>query len=385
MSADVIVAGHVCLDIIPAFQSGNIALRPGHLVEVGRARFAPGGAISNVGLALAKLDTSLQLIGRIGDDAFGAILQRQLRKRAPEIDCVFEVVPEASTSYTIVISPPEVDRIFLHHAGCNDHFAPSDLDAAVVADARIFYFGYPPAMRRTFTDGGSALAALLQDIKQDGATTALDLSMPGPNSEAGRADWLVFLERVLPHVDVFLPSLEETCFMLERKQFETGVTISPAFLSDLSERLLRFGAGLVGLKLGHKGLYLRTASAPRLERMGRAAPPDLARWAARELWAPVFQVNVRGTTGAGDTTLAGFIAALLRGTTIEEAANMAAAVGACCVEAVDATSGVLTWEATRTRIHRGWEHATNTVPAPRWQRDGQTGVFVGPRDRGGYA
>ena len=69
--------------------------------------------------------------------------------------------------------------------------------------------------------------------------------------------------------------------------------------------------------------------------MGRARPTDVAAWANRELWAPCFQVDVVGTAGSGDATIAGFLSALLRDMTPEQAVNAAVAVGACNVEAAD--------------------------------------------------
>ena len=80
--------------------------------------------------------------------------------------------------------------------------------------------------------------------------------------------------------------------------------------------------------------------------MGRAAPADLQAWAGQELWAPCFQVQVAGTTGAGDATLAGFLSALLRDLPPRQAVIAAVAVGACNVEAVDTISGIRPWEET---------------------------------------
>jgi len=61
-----------------------------------------------------------------------------------------------------------------------------------------------------------------------------------------------------------------------------------------------------------------------------------------------------GTTGAGDATIAGFLGALLRDKTAEEALTMAVAVGACNVEAADALSGLQSWQATQERVDQGW-------------------------------
>jgi sugar/nucleoside kinase (ribokinase family) len=68
-----------------------------------------------------------------------------------------------------------------------------------------------------------------------------------------------------------------------------------------------------------------------------------------------FQADLCGTTGAGDATIAGFIAAMLQGLAPGEAAKMAVAVGACSVEAPDASSGVPHWTDVVKRVDSGWK------------------------------
>src|SRR5918996_6571265 len=130
MNTDVVVAGHACLDLLPELTRG-IELTPGRLREVGPVRFAPGGAVPNVGLALATLGAAPKLVGRIGDDALGEVLLGLVRRRLRAGTLAFERVPGESTSYTIIISPPGVDRLFLHHPGCNDRFDAGAVDSSV--------------------------------------------------------------------------------------------------------------------------------------------------------------------------------------------------------------------------------------------------------------
>jgi sugar/nucleoside kinase (ribokinase family) len=122
----------------------------------------------------------------------------------------------------------------------------------------------------------------------------------------------------------------------------------------LGRTALELGAQVVLLKLGERGLYLRTGE---IEELGRGGPSDLGPWRDRELWQPAFRPDqVLGTTGAGDATIAGFLAALLRDAPPERALAIAAAVGACNVEAADALSGVRSFEETAARIDAGWAH-----------------------------
>jgi sugar/nucleoside kinase (ribokinase family) len=180
-------------------------------------------------------------------------------------------------------------------------------------------------------------------------------------------------------VDVFLPSAEEILYMLRRERYDSlrqqagGVDIlplvTPALLTDLSQQLLEMGAKLVVIKLGYRGLYLRSAGQAALAGLGRAQPGDLAAWADQELWAPVFKVEEVGTTGAGDSTIAGFLSALLRDMAPAEALRAATAVGGCNVEAADSLSGLRSWEDTLERVAAGWPRRSLELEAPGWQFD----------------
>ena len=143
-------------------------------------------------------------------------------------------------------------------------------------------------------------------------------------------------------------------------------------IRELGQAALDMGAQIVVLKLGERGVYLRTNEA--LGSLGRGAPADPAAWRGRELWAPCFVPDeLAGTTGAGDATIAGFLAAMLRGASPERALVIAAAAGAYNVEAADALSGVRPWEETLARIDAGWR--TSPMHLPGWELDEQHGVW----------
>ena len=214
------------------------------------------------------------------------------------------------------------------------------------------------------------------------------MAVPDPASPGGRADWGAILRATLPFVDVFLPSIEEILYMLRRETYEelgaaarrqgceVLALVTPALLHDVSGQLLDMGVKIAGLKLGERGFYLRTGRRAGLEGMGRAAPAQPAAWAERELWSPCFRVAVAGTVGAGDATIAGFLAALLRGLGPEDALTAAVAVGACNVEAADALSGVRPWEATMARVAAGWPRHTLDLDAPGWRFDSPSGLWM---------
>ena len=127
-----IVAGHLCLDIIPQItgitpEAFRAAFMPGHLIDVGPVALSTGGPVSNTGLALHKLGIPTQLMGKIGDDLFGQAVTQLVSAYDPRLVGGMVVDPQASTSYTVVFNPPGVDRIFLHCHGANDTFSADDV------------------------------------------------------------------------------------------------------------------------------------------------------------------------------------------------------------------------------------------------------------------
>jgi len=373
-----VVAGHLCLDIVCRLDAGRVALEPGSLIEVRGTTFATGGAVSNTGLALSKLGVPTVLMAKVGDDTLGVLVKESLlRSGAQHVEGI-TASPAAGTSYTVVITPPSGERMFLHDAGANAVFRSAAIDLALTASAALFHFGYPPLMRQLYAQGGQELVKLFAAVKEQGLITSLDMSMPDPASEAGQVDWRVVLERTLPHVDLFLPSFEEMLYMLRPGTFTRLKRAGAGALEleraglvrEIAGELLTMGPQIVGIKLGHLGFYVRTAGAVTLPGLAGA-------WHSRELWVPCFQVAVAGTVGAGDTTVAGFLAGLLRGLSLADAMDTACAVGACCVEAPDAVSGVKSWEETRLRMRQGWPRHELALPNG-WHQDGT--LWRGPDD-----
>ena len=390
--AEVVVAGHICLDIISSLPNAGGGLDqilvPGKLVNAGPVVLSTGGTVSNTGIALHRLGMSVLLMGKIGDDWFGQAVLELLRRQSPALAEGMIVVAGENTSYTIVINSPGIDRIFLHCTGANDTFQASDVRWELLTGARLFHFGYPPLMKRMYAEGGTELAGMLHEVKRMGLTTSLDMARPDPASEAGRADWIAILEKVLPETDVFLPSIEEILYMLDRPFYERLVLakgdiaehLDGEYLRALADRMIGMGAAIVAVKLGEHGLYLRTAGERRLQLMGACAPKHIGEWAGRELLATCYQVEVAGTTGAGDCTIAGFLAGLLKGLSPEAALRAAVAVGACNVEREDAVSGIPSWETVRRRMAAGWPRRANRLRLDGWRFHASEELWIGPKD-----
>ena len=367
MKGKIISAGHICLDITPVFpenlagqELGNL-LQPGKLIRMDEADVHTGGSVANTGLALKILGNDVQLLGKIGRDSFGAMIKSILSG----YDAGGLIEDENSTtSYSVVLAAPGCDRVFLHHSGANDSFSNADIPDSALEDAVLFHFGYPPIMRKMYENDGAELTDLFRRVKSFGIATSLDLAAVDPHSESGKANWRTILENVLPFVDFFVPSFEELCFMLDRERFERldrggDMTENLDILCEampLADELLNMGCKVVLIKCGTSGMLYKTAGKSVLDGIGKNLEISLDDWADKYGIQPCFRADiVRSGTGAGDTSIAAFLTAVLQGFTPSESVALAAAEGACCVSAYDALSGLESIDGLQRRIKSGWE------------------------------
>lgn len=389
----VVVAGHICLDIIPAFKKTDKKIDeifvPGKLINVGSVNVSTGGPVSNTGIALSILGINTKLMGKIGDDYFGEGVLKILRER--NVDDGMVIVDGEETSYTVALAPPGIDRIFLHNPGANNTYCAEDINYDLVEQAKLFHFGYPPLMRRIYENDGEELVKIFKRVKEMGVTTSLDMSLPDAASESGKVDWEKMLKQLLPYVDIYIPSVEETMFMISRDDFEElnrdakGHDILENLdlgkLPQLGEKLISYGAKIAVIKCGVKGYYIRTQNSEALKTMGKAKPANIENWSERELHEESFYVpDVASATGSGDSSIAGFLAAYLNGKSIEESIRIACAVGGQNVRVFDAISGIKTWEETLEMIP-GWKKNRIETEEDYWRYDASKGIRIGRKDK----
>ena len=149
----IVAAGHICLDITPVFPAhrtcGTVQelLIPGKLNQTEAADVHTGGSVANTGLALKLLGNEVRLLGKIGCDAFGAMVKTIMDGYGA--GGLIED-PHSATSYSVVLAAPGYDRIFLHDPGANDSFCQADIPDEALEGAALFHFGYPPLMRRMY-------------------------------------------------------------------------------------------------------------------------------------------------------------------------------------------------------------------------------------------
>lgn len=341
---DAVIAGYICVDLIPQFrqQEGintiKEMMRPGRLIELDGMEITLGGLVPNTGLAMLRFSNKVYLNGLLGKDILGGIVEGRLSEY--NILTGIENESNSGTAFGIVIAPPGIDRIFLESPGSNEFFAIHHVDFNVVAQSRLFHFGYPPLLKQFYKDDGIQLYEMFARIDRMGVLTSLDFSLPDPNGESGRINWRKILKKTLPHVDIFVPSLEEATQIImpgvyaeifaNAGQDENIIDLIPLdVIRKIGAELIEMGVKVALLKSGHKGLYLWTGDVSSLNRKADIAL-DPCDWNNKCLWIPAYPADeskIKNASGAGDTASAAFFTAILNSETVSRSLNYAAIAG----------------------------------------------------------
>jgi sugar/nucleoside kinase (ribokinase family) len=308
LPVDCIVCGTCTADILVKPVALSAPIGGGRLFHVDPIDVTTGGIVCNSGIAMRRLGMRVAAAAIVGADVWGGVVRRHLDAEGVATQAV-EAHPTLATSSTAVLIDPGGERSFAHHVG-----VCGALDAAYLrrqeahfAQARfalVGYFGLLPALEPTIGEAVAFLRGL-------GCQVALETG--------GSGGTLAGIAPALPHVDLYVPSLDEAIH-------QTG-------LADPREIVACYrahgAAGIVGVKLGSRGTLLSPRVGEFLEIPCILAPGPVA-----------------DTTGAGDSLLAGLITGILRGMPLEQAGRLGAATAACCVTGVGATAGLRSFEET---------------------------------------
>ena len=340
---DAVIAGYLCIDMVPEFPGHELStgisglLKPGKLIEIEGLEFNLGGVVANTGMAMKKFGKQVYLNGLIGNDFMGEIAKSMLDKYG--LAEGIKITGITGTAFGIVLAPPGVDRIFLESPGCSKIFDMDFIDFKAVTESRLFHFGYPPLLREFYLNGGIQLQDMFAKVQEMGVATSLDFSLPDLQSESGKQDWLQIMKRVLPYTDIFVPSLEEVLQIMKPGEYARIISsagnseiidlIPLSIIREIGRTIIELGAKILLIKAGHRGIYLLTGDISGLnQKEGFNLPEE--DWNHRELWCDAYPADpekVKNATGAGDTAAAAFLSAILDGTTAETALKLAAIAG----------------------------------------------------------
>lgn len=308
---EVIVCGTLVADIKvhpfrPIAHDEGVTLR-----YVDGISLAAGGLVMNTGVGLARLGVRAGAVARLGGDALGDMVWRALRDGGVEVGGVARI-EGAQTGTALVCIDPSGERTFHYAHGANDEIAPEDLRAqwTRLVCARAVVIGYLGELPRL----EPALPDLLARLRKGGAGL-LVLETAGPQHRTRD-----LLDACLPYVDLFIPSWEEAHDL-------TGADTPEDALADLA----RAGSpAYLGIKLGAGGCLVRDAGG--VYRI------------------PAYTTTPVDATGAGDSFLAGFLAAVLRGADTPTACRVGNMIGALCVACLESAPHLPPYAEVLSRI-----------------------------------
>jgi ribokinase len=251
-----------------------------------------GGSAANTARGLAQCGISAGLIGRVGCDAQGEELLRQLQAAGVDTSLV-QRDPDVASGLMFITVTPDGQRTMIGYRGANARTCAEEIDPQAVRTARWLHIsGYallgPPQVH-------AALYAL-----QVAAAAGLRVSLD-PGLEAARQK-PALIHSLLDQIDLLLPSEEEARAL-------TGAHDPRAALESLHAQ----GARTVALKQGPRGCLLSDGGVPSL--------------------VPAFPIEVLDTTGAGDAFAAAFLAGQVCGLSLRACGLWANALGAWAASA----------------------------------------------------
>jgi sugar/nucleoside kinase (ribokinase family) len=308
--AGVLCSGNLVCDVL---------LRPvgdiphGATVLVERIEQHMGGNASNTSYALGRLGVRARVLGMLGQDAFGEFVLAQLHSAG--VDTSFVQRSEGPTCVTVVLVDTRGTRTMLQCLGSSAEFRidPAKFPGPFAEGMSHYHLASPfglPLLRPLQPE-------LLRRAREAGLSTSLDAQW----DTTGK--WREHIAPCLKHVDIFFANEDEARML-------TGFS-DPA---PAAANLRQLGAAVVVIKLGARGCAVFT--------------PD------GEIRSPAAEVPVVDTTGAGDCFVAGFLSALERGGSYEDAARLGNHVASFSVQKLGAVEGLAAAEIRGICDETGW-------------------------------
>ncbi|MBN1993022.1 MAG: carbohydrate kinase family protein [Anaerolineae bacterium] len=282
---DIIVIGDINIDInltIPAYPM------PGNEAVATTVHMHTGGSAVNTAIALAKMDMDVGFIGRVGQDTLGDKVLADLKKAG--VDCTHvQTDPTVSTGMIFIAVTADGERTMFSARGANAFTDAGALNANNFTRCRwVHLSGYSFLSYHQYE---TAMVALEQAENSPYTRVSMDV---GPEP-AFRARSRIL--EILPRLDILFPNRMELTLL------SGGLSVEQSF-----DYLFEHGAKAVVAKCGHEGCMLAIDH--------------------KRTILPAFQVDIKDTTGAGDSFDAGVVLGRLIGLSWEASAALGNALGA---------------------------------------------------------
>ncbi|MBS1180956.1 MAG: kinase [Proteobacteria bacterium] len=309
MAFDVSVVGLYILDVLGRPVDG---IPPGgELRFIDEIRLTVAGTAGGTAVDCAKLGLRTKAVGAVGEDEKADFILMTLKGFGVDVASMRRITG-VPTSATILNVRPNGDRPALHRRGASDEFTLTPAEYAGVLDAKFVHVGGMPLLAKF---DGAPTTAFLKAAKAAGCITTFDLL-------SATSATTQMLKPSLPHVDYFVPSIEDATAMSGYSNPEDAAR----FFRDL-------GARNCLLTRGGDGCMVVT-------------PDNVFR-------LPAFDIDVKDTTGCGDAFTAGLIAGLNHGWDIEKSARFASACGGLVATGLGSDAGIIDFAGTEKLMNTG--------------------------------
>jgi len=265
-----------------------------------------GGMALNTAATIAKLGkVDVGLIAAVGDDVGGRVVRAELESLGVDLSRL-TVSSTSPTGVAICCVHPDGERSMFLCFGSNKELNPATANLSDLEEGDIFHVGGSMGIEST---SGEHLASILKTVKDQGLRTSVDTLWDGTGK------WWSLLEPCLPYTDILLTN--------------DGEARRYAGCDDLDDAAAKFsshGPGTVIIKMGEKGARVYDEA-----------------WSGH---VGILEVTTRDATGAGDAFAGGLLLGLAHGWGMEQATVFGSAVGAQCVTAYGATTGIKSYGET---------------------------------------
>jgi fructokinase len=142
--------------------------------DVGASEFfrrAPGGAVANVSVGIARLGGSVRFVGSLSEDSFGRFLKRTLVREKVNIDGVRTVSAATTLAFVARGERGARDFFFVRTPGADSLVETADISEQTIASARVVHFG---GVLLSTEPARSACFGAANTARQTGALVSFD-------------------------------------------------------------------------------------------------------------------------------------------------------------------------------------------------------------------
>jgi len=283
MKFDLVCLGHVLYDIRCYVNSFPL---PDKLsIMEGRLKYSGGGSAANVAVNSTKLGLKTGMIGKVGFDEYGWFVVQNFRNFGINTDHILVDFKNPTGVSLIIVNGQGVPE-FIQMIGASEPILPEEFQAEYIQKARHLHMS------------GINLEALKHASKiarDSGVTVSLDSGRK--KSELG----LKKLKPILKNIDTLIINRHEAKVLLDLEE--------QAKILDVAKKLRK--------RIGEDKTYVIKGGKENIVVLSSNG----------DFLVPSFKVAVKDTIGAGDAFDAGFLTAMLRGKTLEDATVYGAACG----------------------------------------------------------